>query len=90
MTDKVPSIINIALVGGGDLCKELLEKTTFDLKEEDVFTPIIAVADPDDDIPGMSLAKKTGLITVDDYHDLYDPRYSIHLIIILRPETVYS
>ncbi|RPH51930.1 MAG: PAS domain-containing protein [Desulfobacteraceae bacterium] len=86
MTDKIFSIINIALVGGGNLCKELLEKTTFDLKQEDVFTPIIAVADPDDDTPGMSLAKKRGLITVEDYHDLYDPRYSIHLIIILRPE----
>ena len=88
MTDNIPSIINIALVGGGDLCKELLEKTTFDLKEEGVFTPIIAVADPNPDRPGMLLAKKQGLITVDDYHDLYDPRYSIHLIIILRPEPV--
>ncbi len=88
MTYNIPSIINIALVGGGDLCKELLEKTTFDLKEEGVFTPIIAVADPNPDRPGMLLAKKQGLITVDDYHDLYDPRYSIHLIIILRPEPV--
>jgi len=86
MTDNIPSIINIALVGGGDLCKELLEKTTFDLKQEDVFTPILAVADPNPDRPGMLLAKKLGLITIDDYHDLYDPRYSIHLIIILRPE----
>jgi PAS domain S-box-containing protein len=88
MTDNIPSIINIALVGGGDLCKELLEKTTFDLKEGGVFTPIIAVADPNPDRLGMLLAKKRGLITVDDYHDLYDPRYSIHLIIILRPEPV--
>jgi len=86
MTDKTASIINIALVGGGALCRELLEKTTFDLKQDDVFTPIIAVADPDPDQPGMLLATKRGLITVNDYHDLYDPRYSIHLIIILRPE----
>jgi len=88
MADKTTPVINIALVGGGDLCKELLEKTTFDLKQEDVFTPILAVADPNPDRPGMLLAKKLGLITVDDYHDLYDPRYSIHLIIILRPEAV--
>ncbi|MFO7666889.1 MAG: ATP-binding protein [Desulfobacterales bacterium] len=86
MTDKTASIINIALVGGDDLCKELLEKTTFDLKQDDVFTPIIAVADPDPDQPGMLLATKMGLITVNDYHELYDPIYSIHLIIILRPE----
>ena len=88
MTHNIPSITNIALVGGGALCKELLEKTTFDLEQEGVFTPIIAVADPNPERPGMLLAKKQGLITVDDYHDLYDPRYSIHLIIILRPETV--
>jgi PAS domain S-box-containing protein len=86
MDENKASIINIALVGGGDLCKELLEKTTFDLEQDDVFTPIIAVADPDSEQPGMLIAKKRGLITVDDYHDLYDPRYSIHLIIILRPE----
>jgi PAS domain S-box-containing protein len=86
MTVNNASIINIALIGGGGLCKELLEKTTFDLEQEDVFTPIIAVADPDPNEPGMLLAKKRGLITVTDYHDLYDPRYSIHLIIILRPE----
>jgi two-component system, NtrC family, sensor kinase len=86
MTVNNTSIINIALIGGGGLCKELLEKTTFDLEQEGVFTPIIAVADPDPDQPGMLLAKKRGLITVTDYHELYDPRYSIHLIIILRPE----
>jgi PAS domain S-box-containing protein len=86
MTEQTASIINIALVGGGNLCRDLLEKTTFDLEQEDVFTPIIAVADPDSEQPGMLIAKKRGLITVNDYHDLYDPRYSIHLIIILRPE----
>jgi len=88
MADKTTPVINIALVGGGDLCKELLEKTAFDLMQEDVFTSIIAVADSNPVSPGMLLAKKRGLITVEDYHDLYDPRYSIHLIIILRPETV--
>ncbi|MDP2863471.1 MAG: PAS domain-containing protein, partial [Desulfobacterales bacterium] len=88
MPVNIPSVINIALVGGGALCKELLEKTTFDLEQEGVFTPIIAVADPNPDRPGMLLAKKLGLITIDDYHDLYDPLYSIHLIIILRPEAV--
>lgn len=88
MKEKTASIINIALVGGGDLCRELLEKTTFDLEKEDVIYPILAVADPDPDSPGMLLAMKRGLITVKDYHELYDPRYSIHLIIILRPEPV--
>lgn len=86
MLDNKPSIIHIALVGGGDLCKELLEKTTFDYTKEEVFAPIVAVADPDPQAPGMVMAEEQGLLTFTDYHDLYDPRYSIHLIIILTPK----
>ncbi len=29
MMNKKPAIVNIALVGGGDLCKEIIEKSTF-------------------------------------------------------------
>ena len=86
MPNDQPSIIHIALVGGGELCKELLEKTTFDYTQEEVFAPIIAVADPDPQAPGMVLADEQGLLTFTDYHELYDRRYSIHLIIILTPE----
>jgi len=86
MPDYKPSITHMALVGGGDLCKELLEKTTFDYTQEEVFAPIIAVADPDLQAPGMVLADELGLLTFTDYHEMYDPRYSIHLIIILTPE----
>ncbi|MEE8432513.1 MAG: PAS domain-containing protein, partial [Candidatus Desulfatibia sp.] len=32
------------------------------------------------------LARERGLLTFTDYHQLYDPRYSIHLIITLTPE----
>jgi PAS domain S-box-containing protein len=51
--------------------------------------PILAVADPDPASPGRKLASKLGLLTFDDYKQLYDRRYSIHLIIILdsQPET---
>ena len=86
MPDSKPSIVHIAIVGGGDLCKEILEKTTFDYTQEEVFAPIIAVADADVRSPGMVLAEKLGLLTFTDYHELYDPRYNIHLIIILTPE----
>ena len=48
--------------------------------------PFIAVADPDPGSPGMVLAGELGLLTFTDYHQLYDPRYSIHLIIILTPD----
>ena len=84
-TEKL-SVINIALVGGGDLSKELLEKTTFVHKEEKVQAPILAVVDPDPEMPGMVIAKDLGLLTFSDYSRLYDPRYNIHLIIVLNPE----
>ncbi len=86
MTDEQTSIINIALVGGGGLCREILEKTTFDYLQEGVDAPILAVVDPDPRSPGVRFAKELGLLTFTDFHDLYDRRYNIHLIIILTPE----
>ena len=47
MPEKTPSIINIALVGGGEFCKEILEKTTSVYEQEGVYAPIIAVSDPE-------------------------------------------
>jgi PAS domain S-box-containing protein len=86
MPNMKPSIVNISLVGGGGLCRELLEKTTFDYTQEGVDAPILAVADQDPSAPGMVRARELGLLTFQDYHDLYDPRYNIHLIVILTPE----
>ncbi|MGD8670320.1 MAG: PAS domain-containing protein, partial [Desulfobacterales bacterium] len=86
MSRKEPSIINIGLVGGGDLCKEILEKTTAVYEQAEMVAPILAVADPDPESPGRKLASQLGLLTFDDYRQLYDRRYSIHLIIILTPE----
>lgn len=86
MPDKELSIINIALVGGGTYCREFLEKITLDYREGDVNARFRAVADTDSHSPGMILAKQMGLITLNDYHELYDPQYNIHLIIILTPE----
>jgi PAS domain S-box-containing protein len=81
-----PSITNIALVGGGEFCREILEKTTSVYEQEGVYAPILAVADPDPESPGIKLADELGLLTFNDFHQLYDRRYSIHLIIILTPE----
>jgi PAS domain S-box-containing protein len=86
MTQRNFSVVNIALVGGAGLCREILEKTTFDVMQEGVDAPILAVADPDPSAPGMLQARELGLLTFEDYHNLYDPRYNIHLIIILTPE----
>ncbi len=67
------------------MCREILEKTTFDYLQEGVDAPILAVVDPDPDAPGVLYAKELGLLTFSDYHSLYDSRYNIHLIIILTP-----
>ena len=47
MTAKQPSTIHIGLVGGGDFCREILEKTTAVYEEAEMVAPILAVADPE-------------------------------------------
>ncbi|MGB2689536.1 MAG: ATP-binding protein [Desulfobacterales bacterium] len=86
MNNQTLPIMNIAFVGGGTFCKEILEKTTFDYKQEGINAAIVAVANPDPKSPGMVLAGKMNLLTFTDYHELYDSQYNIHLIIILTPE----
>ena len=86
MPTKEPSITNIALVGGGEFCREILEKTSSLYEREGVYAPILAVADPDPESPGRKLADELGLLTFNNCYKLYDRRYSIHLIIMLTPE----
>ena len=83
MSGKQPPIINIAIVGGESYSSEIIEKTTLGFSSGDVNNRIKAIADINPSSPGMKLAKRLGLITLDDYHKLYDPKYDIHLIIIL-------
>ncbi len=83
MSEIPPSVIHIGVIGGGERCRDLLAKTTFDYWREDVNTPIMAVADADEAAPGMKLADELGLITSTDYRDLFDPKYNIHLIIVV-------
>ena len=86
MAGNPESVINIGLVGGSGLCCELLQKTTFNYMQDGVAAPILAVSDPDRKTPGMQMARDLGLLTFTDYHDLYDPRFNIHLIVLLTPE----
>ena len=73
MDDIATSMINIAIVGGGKFCKELLEKTSFHGRQEGINASIVAVADPDSTSPGMMAAKDMGLLNFNDYNQLYDP-----------------
>jgi len=82
-----PGRFNIALLGGGDLCKEVLEKTLVHLEPTGLGGRIIAVADPDPESPGMRVARQFGLITETDYHRLYSPEHGIRAFVLLTPST---
>ena len=73
--------MNIAVVGGGTRCRNLL-----DLIERHDFPEIspkvVAVADKKDYAPGLVKARKNGLFVTNDYNDLFD-RDDIDLIIEL-------
>jgi len=86
MPQREPKVVNIGLVGGGNFCAEILDKTTSVYEQEEIYAPIVAVADPDSKSPGRVLADQLGLLTFSDYRQLYDRRYNIHLIIILTPD----
>ena len=77
----------MALVGGDAYCQEILEKTSAEYSKElkGVNARFVGVADPDPHSPGIVFARKLGLFTCSDYHEFYDPRHNINLIIILTP-----
>lgn len=85
MADITPSF-RIALVGGEDFCKEVLEKYVVARQANEFAARIVAVADPDPQSPGMLLAKKLGLLTVQDYHEFYQPSYDIKAMLLMTPD----
>jgi len=85
MADRATSF-RIALVGGEDFCKDVLEKYLVARQVDDFSARIAAVADPDPQSPGILLAKKLGLVTVQDYHELYEPKYHIKALLLMTPD----
>ncbi|MBN1102653.1 MAG: PAS domain-containing protein [Deltaproteobacteria bacterium] len=83
---RSPDRFDIALLGGGDLCREVLEKTLVHLEQTGLGGRIVAVADPDPESPGMLVARRFGLITETDFHQLYHPRHGIKAIVLLTAE----
>jgi two-component system NtrC family sensor kinase len=81
-----PDTFNIALLGGGQMCKEVIEKTLINFEPTGLDGRIVAVADPDPHSPGMVLARELGLITATDYHQLYDPQHGIQAVVLLTPD----
>jgi len=60
----------IAIVGGGNFCKKLLQ-LLFSEPFEDCHLTILGLADVDDQAEGRVLAKQMGILTIADYHELY-------------------
>lgn len=85
---NTPRTVRIALVGAGNFCVEILQKTTLEFEEAEMHAHITAVADPDPEATGMARAAELGLMTVQNYHDLYLSKYQIDLIILLTPDPV--
>ncbi|GAB6904977.1 conserved hypothetical protein [Desulfosarcina cetonica] len=79
-------VINIALIGGGSYCEEVLKMTTLAFLQDQVHSRIVAVADADENAPGARLARRWGLKVVSDYHALYDPKSGVDLFILLDPD----
>jgi PAS domain S-box-containing protein len=80
------SSLRIALVGGGEFCKEFLERYLVARESNDFAAGILAVADPDPQSPGAVLARRLGLTTVRDYHELYAPEYQIGALVLMVPD----
>lgn len=73
--------MNIAVVGGGDRCRRLIEviqQHTF----QEIHPRIIAVADTDKTAPGVVLARRKDIQVTEDYNDFFN-RQDIDLIVDL-------
>ena len=86
MENTTEEFINIGIVGGGQLARDVLEKTYFDYSKVDVGAKIIAIADPDSSGPGVEKARELGLKVTADYRKFFLPEFNIHLIMVLTPE----
>ena len=62
--------MNIAVVGGGRRCKQLIEAIERHEFHE-IHPQVVAVADLKDDAPGIVKAKKSGLFVTRDYNDIF-------------------
>ena len=62
---------NIAIVGGGKFCKNLIELLSSEHFKDQKFS-ILGVADVNDRAEGLRFADKMGIFTTSDYSDLYE------------------
>ena len=63
--------LNVAIVGGGEACRNLLELLDAEHLAR-LRMNILGVSDTDPQGPGVRLARTIGLFTTTDFHELYD------------------
>lgn len=87
-TDTHRIWLRIGIIGGGEMCREMLTKAFEHFKSKFVRGEYVAVADPDANAVGMVYARDKGLYTTDDYTDYFNEAKGLKLnqIFIFRPE----
>jgi len=75
---------NIAIVGGGNFCKNLLQ-LLFSEPYKDCRLTILGVADIDDQAEGRVFAKQMGISTIADYRELYTLK-DLQVLLELTPD----
>jgi PAS domain S-box-containing protein len=79
---------NIAIVGGGNFCKKLLE-LLFSEPFEDCHPTILGVADSDNQAEGRVFAEQMGIFTTSDYRELYGLK-DLHILMELTPDVEFA
>jgi len=82
--EKIKKESNIAIVGGGNVCKEILQ-IIFSRDFSDQRPNIIGVADLDDQAEGLRYARDMGVFTTRDYKEFYAAK-DLDLIIELTKD----
>ena len=82
--EKITRESSIAIVGGGNVCKEIL-KIIFSEDFSDQRPKIIGVADIDDQAEGLRYARDMGIFTTSDYKQFYATK-NLDLIIELTKD----
>jgi len=79
--------LRIGIIGGGEMCRDMLTRAFRHYKSRLVHGEYVAVADPDPDAVGMVYAREKGLATTTDYLDYFDPElgFELNQIFIFTP-----
>ncbi|MGD8739196.1 MAG: PAS domain S-box protein [Desulfobacterales bacterium] len=79
---------NVAIVGGGNFCKKLLQ-LLFSEPFEDQHPTILGVADVNNQAEGRILAEQMGIFTTADYHELYALK-DLQVLMELTPDVDFG